>query len=435
MATIPWTEENAAHLLRRAGFGGTGQEIADAVRDGLDATVDKLVDYESISTAALDARITRQALNLTNFGGITRWWITRLIYSPRPLEERMTLFWHDHFATGASKVNQAELMLKQNQLFRTHALGNFTNFTIEVSKDPAMLIWLDNFTSRKESPNENYGRELLELFTLGQGFYSELDVYSAAKAFTGWTFRRSTYEFQFVPQWHDDTQKDFLGRVGNWNGDDVVKIACGEFAHGRLITSKLFGLFAYENAPPAVVDPFAEIYINSGTDVKVLVRAILKSEAMYSPQALWSRIKSPIDHAVIAARQLLLDNDTLARSMSGALTIEGQTLFNPPDVAGWDGGLAWINSGALLSRMNLSNGLAALVHVSQLTAGETVTTPAQLVDVFLRRLGPVPVNPAVREEMIRYVSPNGALPTGNSLVIKGRGLAHMILSLPEWQMY
>ncbi len=436
MATIPWNEENAAHLLRRAGFGGTAVEIADAVRDGLDATVEKLLNYESISTAELDARIARQNLDLTNFGGINRWWMTRLIYSPRPLEERMTLFWHDHFATGASKVNLAELMHRQNRLFRTYALGNFTEFTIEVSKDAAMLIWLDNFTNRKEAPNENYGRELLELFTLGQGFYSELDVFSASKAFTGWTLtRRPMFEFQFVPRWHDDTEKDFLGRVGNWNGDDIVKIACGEFAHGRLMASKLFGLFAWENAEPAVIDPFAEAYLDSGTDLKVLVEAILKSEAMYSPQALWSKVKSPIDHAVISCRQLLLDNDNIARSIQSALTIEGQTLYNPPDVAGWDGGLAWINSGALLSRMNRSNGLAGLVDLSRLTAGETVTTPEQLVDLLLRRLGPVPVDGAVREEMIRYVSPNGALPTGNNLVIKGRGLVHMILSLPEWQMY
>ncbi len=436
MATIPWNEENAAHLLRRAGFGGTALEIADAVRDGLDATVDRLVNYESISTAELDMRLARQELDLTTFSGIGRWWMTRLLYSPRPLEERMTLFWHDHFATAASKVNQADLMHRQNQLFRTHALGNFTDFTIEVSKDAAMLIWLDNFTSRKEAPNENYGRELLELFTLGQGFYSELDVFSASKAFTGWTFRRRpSFEFQFVPEWHDNTQKDFLGRVGNWNGDDIVKIACGEFAHGRLMASKLFGLFAYENAETSVIDPFAEVYLDSGTDLRVLVTAILKSEAMYSPQALWSKVKSPIDHAVIACRQLLLDNDNLARSMQGALTIEGQTLFNPPDVAGWDGGLAWINSGALLTRMNLADSLSRITDVSRLTAGETITTPAQLVDLFLRRLGPVPSDSSVREEMIRYVSPNGVMPSGTSLVVKGRGLVHMILSLPEWQMY
>lgn len=435
MATIPWNEENAAHLLRRAGFGGTAQQIATAVSDGLDETVAKLLDYESIQTANLDLRLERQKFDLRTFDDLGRWWLTRLIHSPRPLEERMTLFWHDHFATGASKVEDAGLMLRQNQLLRTHAVGNFIDLTIAISKDPAMLLWLDNNTSRKEHPNQNYGRELLELFTLGQGFYSELDVDSAARAFTGWTFRRDTLEFQLVSEWHDDSSKDFLGRAGNWNGDDIVRIACSEFAHARMLASKLFAYFAYENAGSSVINPLAQLYLDSGTEVRALVEAILESPEMYSAQALWSKVKSPVDHAVIAFRQLQLDNENVIWALPGALAVEGQTLFDPPDVAGWDGGLAWVNSGSLLTRMNVANGFAKIITPSRLGSGHTVTTPAQLVELYLRILGPVPVPESVRETMQRYVSLDGSLPSGNDLTTKQRGLVHLILSLPEWQMY
>ncbi len=435
MTTIPWNEENAAHLLRRGGFGGTAQQIADAVEDGLDVTVGKLINYESVSLSGLELRLERQNLDIRTFDGLARWWLTRMIHSPRPLEERMTLFWHDHFATGASKVEDAGLMLRQNQLLRSRALGNFIDLTIEISKDPAMLIWLDNHTSRKEHANENYGRELLELFTLGQGFYSELDVYSAAKAFTGWTFNWIPLEFRFIPEWHDDSQKDFLGRIGNWNGDDIVRIACSEFAHGRMIASKLFAYLAYENPDNEVIDPLARIYLDSGTSIRALVGAILKSPEMYSQRALWSKVKSPIDHAVIAFRQLLLDNDNLIWSLPGALAVEGQTLFDPPDVAGWDGGLVWINSGSLLTRMNVSNGFSRIVNPARHLAGRSVTTPNQLVDLFLEILGPVRVPGKVRDALIRYVSPDGSLPSGNDLLAKQRGVVHLILSLPEWQMY
>lgn len=436
MAPIPWNEVNAAHLLRRAGFGGTSADLAQALNDGLDRTVDRLVNFESIPTTALDARLTALNLDLTNFNGIARWWITRMLYSPRPLEERMVLFWHDHFATAISKVGDAPTMLTQNELMRRFAVGKFVDFTIEMSKDVAMLIWLDNYTNKKKHPNENYGRELLELFTLGQGFYSELDVYSCSKAFTGWTFRRvnGAREFIFVDADHDHSQKDFLGRVGDWNGDDVVRIACGEFAHGRLIASKLFSYFAYENPEPAVVEKFAQIYMNAGTNVKPLLEAILKSEEMYSAKALWGKVKSPVEHSLIPVRLLGIDNDNVSRQSVNVMALEGQTVFNPPDVAGWDTGLAWISAGSLLTRMNWALALSTLFDPGALLQGESVTTPAQMVDVYLRKLGPLPVTAQAREKLIQYVSPNGTLPTGSNLTAKQRGLAHMILSLPEWQM-
>ncbi|MEO8218063.1 MAG: DUF1800 domain-containing protein [Acidobacteriota bacterium] len=439
MASIAWNEQNAAHLLRRAAFGGTGAEIDQAVQDGLDLAVDKLINFESIPTGTLDSRLASYNLDLTTLQGIAQWWIYRMVYSPRPLEERMTLFLHDHFATAISKVRLAELMLVQNNLFRRYATGKFVDLTIDVSKDIAMLVWLDNYTSRKEHPNENYGRELLELFTLGQGYYSEPDVFSAAKAFTGWTYkggdRSPDRTFLFVDAYHDHTQKDFLGRVGDWNGDDIVRIATGEFAHGRLIAGKLFSYLVYDSPDQTVIDNFARIYLDSGTDLKVLVAAILKSPEMYSAQALWTKVKSPVDHTVIGARQLLLTTDKLGRLSFNAMSLEGLTLFNPPDVSGWDDGLAWISAGALLTRMNTAGSLAFYFDPAAFIAGQSFTTPGQMVDFFLRRLGPLDLAAGSRGQLINYVAPSGSLPNGTALLTKQRGLAHMILSLPEWQTY
>ena len=435
MSPIAWNEENAAHLLRRASFGGNGAEVDQAVRDGLDLAVDKLLNYESIPTSALDARIASYNLDLTTTAGIAMWWVFRMVYSPRPLEERMTLFLHDHFATAISKVKSQPLMLAQNNLLRKYATGKFVDLTIDISKDVAMLIWLDNYTSRKEHPNENYGRELLELFTLGQGNYSEPDVQSAAKAFTGWTFKNQDKTFFFNDNFHDHSQKDFLGRMGDWNGDDIVRIATGEFAHGRLIASKVFSYFAYENPEQNVIDAFATIYLNSGTSLKALIEAILKSPEMYSTEALWSKVKSPADHTIIAARQLLLDTDKVGRLSYNAMSLEGMTLFNPPDVSGWDGGMAWISAGALLTRMNTGGSLAFYFDPTAFVAGQTFANPGQMVDFFLRRLGPLQLSAAARDRLIQYVAPTGTLPGGNALITKQRGLAHMILSLPEWQTY
>ncbi|HVT02365.1 MAG TPA: DUF1800 domain-containing protein [Thermoanaerobaculia bacterium] len=430
--SIPWNETNAAHLYRRAAFGGTPAEIAQATGQGLTGAVDFLVNYQGISNAAMDQKITALGLDLTTTQGIARWFIARMIYSARPLEERMTWFWHDHWATAISKVQDQEYMLRQNKLMRSYAVGNFAKFALDMSKDPAMLIWLDNRSSVKEHPNENYGRELLELFTLGQGHYSELDVASSARAFTGWGLDRQTRMFIFRSTQHDYSSKDFLGRVGTLDGGDIISIATGEFAHAQLIAAKAFSYFAYEYPEQDVVDRFAQIYLDGKTEIKPLVRAILTSDEMYSSKAIWGRVKSPIDHTIMSTRQLLIDSD--ARAASGTLSVQGEYPFNPPDVSGWPTGLTWINSGTLLSRMNYANTLLTGFDPVKFAAGVTVTTAAALVDLYLTRLGPLPVDANTRTRLISYVSADGSLPAGAALTAKQRGLVHMILSLPDWQL-
>ena len=437
MSTIEWNEQTAAHLYRRAAFGATADELAAAVGDGLEITVQRLVDYEAISNAALDQRLASMRLVFDplapqSFIDIVRWWLTRLIYSAKPLEERMTFFWHNHFATSVEKVGESNLMKNQNELFRSFALGNFRTLSVEVARDPAMLFWLDNYTSVKEHPNENFGRELLELFTLGRGHYTESDVQAAARSFTGWTLDRTVYPVVsiFADDIHDHGQKTFLGHTGDLSGDDIIGVICDQEQHGRFIAAKLFAYFAYNDPEPEVVDRLARIYLDAGTELRPLVRAILLSPEMYSPRALWTKVKAPLEHVVMTCRMLEIPDEV--PTARNELARQGQILFTPPDVSGWPSGLTWVTAAALLSRMNFANDSVA--EFDPLVFGVAASAQA-IVDTHLRRLGPLQVEADTRQELIDYLAPgDGSLPRGEALLIRLRGLAHIILSLPEWQM-
>jgi len=436
MSPISWNDETVAHLYRRAAFGATADELDRAFREGLEATVDRLVNYDSVPNALLEQRIAAKKFDLNpqsrqSYIDIVRLWMFRMIYSARPFEERMTFFWHDHFATSVRKVGESDLMAWQCDLFRRGALGNFEQLCVAVAKDPAMQFWLDNFTNMKEHPNENFARELLELFTLGHGHYTEQDIMAAARAFTGWTLDRSVYPvvFMFVDAMHDHGTKTFLGQTGNWNGDDIIRIACSQFAHGQWIASKLFAYFAYDNPDQAVIDRLARVYMDSRREIRPLVQAILTSEEMYSPQAMWCRVRSPIEHVAMTCRMLELPDEV--PSARDHLKRQGQLPFEPPDVSGWTGGLTWITSAALLSRMNFAN--EAVTTFDPATFG-VPSDPGQVVDAYLHQLGPLPVDAATRDMLIEYIAPDGRLSSGNLLLSRLRGLVHLILSLPEWQL-
>ncbi|HUP65056.1 MAG TPA: DUF1800 domain-containing protein [Thermoanaerobaculia bacterium] len=430
MDPIVWDRAAAAHLYRRAAFGTTPEDLVRALDEGLEGTVDRLLDFEAVDDSALDQRLA--SFDLETIGGLVGWWLTRMIFTRRPLEERLTWFLHDHFATSYGKVQDTGWMLQQNQLLRRFALGNFTELTIEISRDPAMLVWLDNFLNRKEKPNENFGRELLELFTLGHGNFSEEDVSASVRAFTGWTISRQRRTFLFVDAFHDHGSKTFLGRTGDWNGDDIVRFACAEPAHGRLIAGKLFEFLGHANPDHHLVDHLAGAYLEAGTSLRTLVREILTSSAFYSEASIRSSVLSPVEYLVGTIRQLEINAD-VTRFALGVLRTQGQVPFFPPDVDGWPAGMAWINSGSLLSRMNF----AALVTSSAdpvVLLERSADTPAELVESLLKRLGPFDVPEATRRELENYVSAEGSLPAGAELTTKMKGLTHLILSLPEAQM-
>jgi hypothetical protein len=375
----PWNLQRAAHLYRRAAFGGTWSELQAAVAAGPEATIDRLMqggaDKESFYA---EARST--IASLLGLGGkeeLPAWWLYVLMHSPHPLEEKLTLFWHGHFATSAAKVNDHSLMLAQNELLRKHALSSFRPLLHAAARDTAMLLWLDSSVNRKTRPNENFAREVMELFALGVGNYTERDIKEAARSFTGWEVKQNRFWFNQVQ--HDEGEKQVLGRRGKFDGDAVIDVLLDEPSAARFIVRKLYRYLVADDFPEATgdgaagkgaaVDPAAAIaahealleplaadYRAHDYDTGRLVRTILSSNHFYSTRAMGRKIKSPVEFAVGLVRAL--GGHTNHYALADDLEALGQRVFYPPNVKGWNGGREWINAYTLLARQNL---VAALV--------------------------------------------------------------------------
>ena len=378
-ATNPWDRAKAAHLLNRAGFGGRGEEVDRIARLGPDAAADELVNYNRVpdNVPALDftslravweslARLYQQrapeserfqarliAIRADNqkFQELREWWVARMIQTRRPLQEKMVLFWHGLLVSGRPETRLAENLYIQNELFRRNALGNFKELISSIAKDPAMLEYLDNESNRKGRPNENFARELLELFTMGIGNYTEQDIKEAARAFTGWT--RRGYEFFFNAAQHDDGPKTFLGRTGNLDGTDIINIVFEQPATLRFLPRRLFEYFAYLRPEESLVEEMAEVFRHNQFQVAPLVRAILSSQAFYSPQAMRSQVKSPAQLVVGTARLLDVESGQTP-ALTRAMDLMGQALLYPPNVGGWPRGESWITTATILLRYNFS---------------------------------------------------------------------------------
>ncbi|HEX7376765.1 MAG TPA: DUF1800 domain-containing protein, partial [Pirellulales bacterium] len=299
-ADSPWNRARAGHLYRRAGFAATWLRLDDALAAGHQATLDRLLEGEG-ETNRFYQDAARSAESLLAGGDprqIAAWWLYVLVHSPHRLRERLTLFWHGHFATSGAKVTDGRLMYAQNCLLRKHALGSFKPMLHEVSKDPAMLIWLDATSNHKAHPNENFAREVMELFCLGVGNYSEHDIKEAARSFTGWELAHD--QFRFNRHEHDAGQKTVLGRAGAFNGDDMLGILLDHPATGRFLVRKLFRYLVSETAEPAValIEPLATGLRQRDYDLTWLVRTILSSNLFFSPHAMRQRVKSPVELAV-----------------------------------------------------------------------------------------------------------------------------------------
>jgi uncharacterized protein (DUF1800 family) len=375
-----WNYSAAAHLLNRAGFGGSPADIERLLALGHVPAVDSLISYESIADDTANpswakpdsARLDRyqemrtapaekkqemrrmvQKEQRDSLLDLRHWWLQRMASTPRPLQEKLVLFWHGHFATSAQKVRSAYLMWQQNDIFRRHASGNWLALLTAVSKDPAMLVWLDQAQSRKDHPNENFAREVMELFTLGEGNYSEKDVTEAARAFTGWSIDRLNQQFFARPFQHDRGPKTILGKTGNFTGEDVLKIIVEQPQSARFIARKLWTFFASENPSDAFVETLAAGFRGSGNNFKPLLRAIFLSEEFYSPVVMRQQVKSPVQWLVSSVR--MLERDLPPQQISAATLRQlGQDLLMPPNVKGWDGGLSWITTNNLLNRYNFA---------------------------------------------------------------------------------
>ena len=358
----PWTPELAAHLCRRAGFGATSNELDELSRRGPAEIAHELVS-NATQASKLDPNGDALALAMLATGNsrnLAAWWLHRMLNSPwsgsevashSPLLEKMTLFWHGHFATGAEKVDDAEMMFAQNRMLRRHSMSDFGAMVQEISRDPAMLIYLDSVTNRKAHPNENYAREVMELFCLGEGNYTERDIQELARCFSGWEVRRK--EFRFNKYQHDTGTKSILGEAGEFSGEDGVRIVLKQKALPRFIVSKLIRLFVFDepSAPEQLVEPLADLFRKSNLQTGPVIERILASNLFYSPLSVGRKIRSPVELGVGLLR--CLGGSSNLEMVAKGLNEIGQAVFYPPNVKGWDGGRAWINTSTLLGRSNL----------------------------------------------------------------------------------
>ncbi|MBV8750823.1 MAG: DUF1800 domain-containing protein, partial [Candidatus Eremiobacteraeota bacterium] len=294
-----------------------------------------------------------------NLIAMQQWWLGRMIASPAPLQEKMTLFWHGHFTSSPEKQTTAQELFMQNQLFREYELGNVRDLTLHVSQDPAMLRYLDNNVNVKSHPNENYARELMELFTLGIGNYTEQDIRESARAFTGWTFRRNpdgTGTFFDNQNQHDNGVKTFLGQSGNFTGADIVSIIYKQPAASRWLATKLLAFFVYMDPEPQLVDQLAAVIKKNDFNLLPVMSTLLRSNVFFSDRAYRALVKSPVEF-VVGTHQLFGSTEITPVDL-GALRAMGQVLFYPPNVKGWDGGAAWLSSATILTRENFANAVA-----------------------------------------------------------------------------
>ncbi|MBY0227973.1 MAG: DUF1800 domain-containing protein [Gemmataceae bacterium] len=442
----PWDARRAGHLLRRAGFGFTLAELDAAVKDGPARTVARLMaggagqeafDKEMASLADVVARTQDAA-------ALRAWGLARMLHSPHPLREKMSLFWHNHFATSNAKVQDTRLMLGQFALIHKHALGDFAALLRGMSSDPAMLVWLDGKGSRKGNPNENYARELMELFSLGLGPYTEKDIREAARAFSGWDV--IDRQPRFFAANFDDGEKTVMGKSGKWKPDDIVRICLDRPECALFICGKLWRWLVSEEAAPTkeLLAPLAESFRKSKHDFGALVKTVLSSNVFFASYR--QRIKSPIDFALGTVRALEGRIGTTA--LAGELEKLGQNVFNPPSVKGWDGGPAWLNGQTLLYRQNLALAFCstedarfgARLDPAALARRHGAKSGEEQVDLFLKLFlqGDVPAEQ--RRKLLDFTKKARTArhpvywTAQDAADQRVRSLCHLVLTLPEYQL-
>jgi uncharacterized protein (DUF1800 family) len=506
-----WTLAEAAHLLNRAGFGGPPGEIRRVHALGPAAAVDWLLDgpagdapdplpppawaneaayreeagrflaarremfaeargageEEARRNAEARMKLNRMLREASRRQGVelTTWWFRRMVRGAHPLQEKMVLFWHGHFATSMEKVRAAYLMAKQNDLFRSHGLGPFAGLLKGVTRDPAMMNYLDLQLNRREKPNENFAREVMELFTLGEGNYSEDDIRAAARAFTGLRFDRATGRSSFVAFQHDGGDKTLFGETGRFGPDEVVGLLLEQPACATFLARKLWRYFVGDAPGDAQVAALAGVLRDNQFHIGRSLRALFLSEEFYAPGNIRAQIKAPVVFLAMLARQLELDDLPLA-VLAAAMRDMGQVLFLPPNVAGWPGGAAWITTNTLFARYNVAGSVCragdpeftlpggnerrgAMNERLARRAGERLRrdwpkpdyaalappslrgAPERLVDELVFRLFQHPLRPADRLAFLDYARNQAGGGIDDREV--GR-LVHLMMSTPHYQL-
>ena len=453
-----------AHLMRRAGFGSTRAELEALASKGYEAAVDDLVHPERFPEVEEDV-IERYygGEGYPIFAGI---WMFRMLNSQRPLQEKMALFWHHVFATGVTKNQHVMASVNQINTFRRVGMTNMYDILVELAKDPAMIFWLDNNENRNGEPNENWGRELLELFSMGVGNYTERDIKDASRAFTGWTFSQPIplyphgyypADFLYDADDHDDGEKTFLGQTGNLNGEDIIRIIVKQPATARFISRHMYNFFvadepqvpSWNTVPPQdqdAIDALVAAYMQSDGDIRAMLSALFNSD--FFKNARFKKVKSPVE-LITGVIKLVGTYQYPAPGMvdySNTARLMGQQLFDPPTVEGWHTGHEWIDGGTLNERVNFAvnevgdltkPGISALIE--RMGAQSEAVSPQRFVDAALDLAGPVEVGDDTRSGLLRYAEAAGALEFGSAAAREqsathiGRML-QLIVSAREYQL-
>jgi len=480
------TDESIRHLLRRAGFGASPEDLRFYTEVGRAGAVEALIDYEQFDDD-VDAFIGAPGyVSVTARGTFSpntviadarQRWLFRMVHGARPLQEKMTLFWHNHFATAYSKVagaygsSDATRMMAakasedpvqlqgQVETIRAMCMGSFRDLVIAMAKDPAMLVWLDGRFNTRQRPQENFGRELMELFSMGVGFYRESDVYAAARVFTGWNLRRTTtgsgdpypkYEFVYNAASHDASAKTFTfpiypdgGRTiparsaaeGMQDGIDLITAVVGYPATARRLVTRLWNYFVSEINPPSeeFVDDLAGIYLSSGYSLRHVMRRLLRSADFRSEANYFTKYSWPAEFVARSIKEVGWTGFTVNDAVSQMVNM-GQVLYEPPDVAGWEQGAGWISTGGMLARMNFAAQLSRTQVTSLVNAVKPYAkTPDAVLSYFLDRLAPSPYDDGAYNDLRAYLTASGAW-TGSDTQLRTKvpGLVHLIVGSGEY---
>ena len=472
--------ELMAHLLRRAGFGATRAELEEYMDKGYEATVEELLEPTDRRTMPQDL-INRYHLDLheSRYGpSAAANWIYRMISTTAPLDEKIALFWHGIFATGYTKTNQGRVLLNQIDMFRRLGMGRFDTLLVELSKDPGMIIWLDNQDNHKGAINENFGRELLELFSMGVGNYTEDDIKEASRAFTGWTlgnaeymamratkdsiwpYGRIAWHFGYREDDHDDGDKTFLAEEGNLNGEDVVAAIGRNPATADFVARHMYDFFVADEAPvpqwpytpprdPEAIKVMTDAYFENGHEIKSMLRAMFNSDFFKSEDVRYARVKGPAELVIGAIRTSgdFSEPDRDIVQVGHLSEFMGQSLLAPPTVEGWHEGVEWINSGTLVERVNFVSSQIGDVSkpgirdvISRLAAQDGGHfRPDEFVDSCLDLIGPLDVSDETREALVAHVARDGDLSLadrteGNESEARVGGLLSVIAATREYQL-
>lgn len=435
-----WTPSDAAHLLRRAGFGGTYSQVLQLHALGREAAIDHLLDYADDQPPAKTSAPTSLNLDTSQAFGAMQAQLHSMLTSPWPLREKLAWFWHGHFVSALGK-SPAPLMLQQMDTWRAHADGDFLAFLYAMYKDPAMLVYLDNNSNIVGQPNENFAREVMELFTLGIGNYTETDIKEAARALTGWTIDQATRNSaQFIARRHDNGVKTVLGVTGNLDGDDVMDILHAHPATATRICARLYQYFVAPSVPEADLARLLDAWKASDGNLREILHVLFRLDSFWADATREALIKSPVEYGIGLLQRLAvpITADSL-RGLISALNGMGQTPLMPPDVSGYPEGLEWAGTSNLLNRYNsaqqLLNGRDAGAWLSAFVADIDKSSARALLDGLLAKLGPLALEAPSDAAIFAYLNAGGYSSRNSSqLLAKVKGAVHLIASTPEYQL-